>query len=175
MTRRKIAYSEIALSKRKAIKKNIKENYGKERADEFSRHISKHIAELKKFPKLGVPLREKYGFDCDYYMLFTEHNYFIYRILDDLILIFEIFNEKEDFIYQLFGVVTTSQDTLDYWGSKLIQMIGAPEVYLYGTSGVFCKSVFIIAMRGYYNGTVCISDKYGRRGKDAGRTYIIGN
>ncbi len=116
MTQRKIVYSEIALSKRKIIKKDIKERYGKEKADKFSKHISRKIAELKKFSELGISLRENYDFDCDYYMLFVEHNYFIYRILDDLILILEIFNEKEDFMYQLFGVVTTSQDTLDYWG-----------------------------------------------------------
>lgn len=116
MTYRKIAYSETALSKRKAIKKDIKERYGKERADKFSKFISKNIAELKKFPELGVSLRDKYDLDCDYYMLFIEHNYFIYRILDELILVLEIFNEKEDFMYQMFGVITTSQDTLDYWG-----------------------------------------------------------
>lgn len=116
MTRRKIAYSETAMSKRKAIKKDIKERYGKERADKFSKYISKNISELKKFPELGVSLRDKYDLDCDYYMLFIEHNYFIYRILDDLILVLEIFNEKEDFMYQMFGVITTSQDTLDYWG-----------------------------------------------------------
>lgn len=116
MTQRKIAYSETALSKRKAIKKEVKEKYGKERADKFSEHISKSIAELKKFPELGVSLRDKYDLNCDYYMLFVEHNYFIYRIFDEIILILEIFNEKEDFMYQLFGVITTSQDTLDYWG-----------------------------------------------------------
>ena len=115
MTHRKIAYSETALSKRKAIKKDIKERYGKERADKFSKFISKNITELKKFPELGVPLRDKYDLDCDYYMLFIEHNYFIYRILDELILVLEIFNEKEDFIYQTFGVITTSQDTLESW------------------------------------------------------------
>lgn len=118
MIQRKIAYSEIALSKRKAIKKEIKEKYGKERADKFSNHISKSIAELKKFPELGASLKEKYDLDCDYYMLFIEHNYFIYRIFEDMILILEIFNEKEDFMYQLFGIVTTSQDTLDYWGEE---------------------------------------------------------
>lgn len=115
MTERKIVYSGIALSKRKAIKKDIKERYGKERADKFSEHITKSIAELKKFPELGISLRDKYDLDCDYYMLFIEHNYVIYRILDELILILEIFNEKEDFMFQLFGVVTTSQETLDYW------------------------------------------------------------
>lgn len=74
MTQRKNAYSKTALSKRKAIKKEIKEKYGKERADKFSEHISKSIAELKKFPELGVSLRDKYDLDCDYYMLFVGHN-----------------------------------------------------------------------------------------------------
>lgn len=116
MTQRKIAYSEVALSKRKAIKKDIREKYGKERADKFSSHISETIAELKQFPDMGVSMREKYNLDCDYYMLFIEHNYFIYRILEDMIMILEIINEREDFMYQLFGIVTTPQDTLDYWG-----------------------------------------------------------
>lgn len=26
------------------------------------------------------------------------------------------FNEKEDFMRQMFGIVTTSQETIDYWG-----------------------------------------------------------
>ena len=51
-------------------------------------------------------------------MLFIEHNYFIYHIFEDMILILEIFIEKEDFMYQLFGIVTTTQDTLDYWGEE---------------------------------------------------------
>lgn len=66
--------------------------------------------------QMGVSMREKYDLDCDYYMLFIEHNYFIYRITDEMIL--EIFNEKEDFMRQMFGIVTTSQDTIDYWGEQ---------------------------------------------------------
>ena len=112
MIQKKITYSKIALSKRKAIKKDIKEKYGSERADKFSKHISETIAGLKQFPEMGVSMREKYELDCDYYILFIEHNY---RILEDVIMILEVFNEKEDFIYHLFGIVTTSQDTLDYW------------------------------------------------------------
>lgn len=115
MTQKKIVYSEVALAKRKAIKKSIRDNYGKQRADRFSDNISKKIGELKKFPDIGVSMREKYDLDCDYYMLFIEHNYFIYRIMGDMILILEIFNEKEDFMRQMFGIVTTSQDTIDYW------------------------------------------------------------
>ena len=115
MIQRKIVYSKIALEKRKAIKREIKEKYGQERADKFSKQFSGTLANLKKFPGIGISLREKYGLDCDYEMLFIEHNYVIYRLVQNIILILEIFNEKEDFMYQMFGVVTTSQETLDYW------------------------------------------------------------
>ena len=112
----KIAYSSVALSKRKAIKRSIKEKHGQVVADRVSSNISKRISELKEFPEMGISMRKKYDLDCEYYMLFVEHNYFIYRIMDDMIMILEIFNEKEDFMYQLFGIVTTSQETIDYWG-----------------------------------------------------------
>lgn len=58
----------VVLSKRKAIKKEIKDRYGKERADKFSEHISKSIAKLKNFPELGASLRDKFDLDCDYYI-----------------------------------------------------------------------------------------------------------
>lgn len=116
MKLRKIAYSAIALSKRKAIKRDIKTVYGQTVADRVSKNISDTLAELKKFPNMGIPMREQYDLDCDYHMLFVEHNYFIYRILEDTIMILEVFNEKEDFMYQLFGIVTTTQETIDYWG-----------------------------------------------------------
>ena len=64
---------------------------------------------------MGVSMRKQYDLDCNYYMLFIEHNYFVYRIMDDMIMISEIFNEKEDFMYQLFGIMATSQETIDYW------------------------------------------------------------
>ena len=115
MSQKKIVYSLEALSKRKAIKKEIREKYGAERAKKFSDHISKTIADLKRFPEMGISMREKFGLDCEYRMLFVERNYFVYRIDGDRILMLEIFNEKEDFMYQLFGIVTTSQETLDYW------------------------------------------------------------
>ena len=119
MTQRKIIYSEIALSKRKAIKRDIKEKYGHKSADRFSKQVSKTIARLKEFPQMGVSIRETYDLDCDYYLFFVAHNYFIYRITDNYIMILEIFHEKEDFMYQMFGVVTTSQDTLDFWNEDI--------------------------------------------------------
>lgn len=37
-----------------------------------------------------------------------------YRIELDKIIIVEIFNEREDFIYQLFGTSTRIQESIDY-------------------------------------------------------------
>lgn len=52
---------------------------------------------------------------CDYLMVYTEHNYAFYRITDDAIYIVDIFHEREDFMWKLFGIRTTSQETDEYW------------------------------------------------------------
>ena len=38
-----------------------------------------------------------------------------YRIEADKITIVEIFNDREDFMYKLFGISTTLQETIDSW------------------------------------------------------------
>lgn len=78
--------------------------------------ISKEIRRLEAFPQSGTKISSQYGIDGDYMYIFIAHNYFFYRIKDkDTILILEMFYEKEDFMRKLFGIVTTSQDTIDYW------------------------------------------------------------
>jgi len=53
--------------------------------------------------------------------IFVEHNYFFYRIKDkNTILILEMFHEKEDLMRKLFGIDTTSQETIDYWGELFL-------------------------------------------------------
>ena len=47
---------------------------------------------------------------------YLKYDTVIYRITDEMIMILEFFNEKEDFIRQMFGILTTTQETLDYWG-----------------------------------------------------------
>lgn len=54
--------------------------------------------------------------NCGYSFIFVEHNYLFYRMKDkNTVLVLEMFHEKEDFMRKLFGVVTTSQETLNYW------------------------------------------------------------
>lgn len=80
-------------------------------------NITNSIRRLETFPQSGIRISSQYDIKCDYSYIIAEHNYFFYRIKDkDTILILEMFHEKEDFMRKLFGIVTTSQDTIDYWG-----------------------------------------------------------
>ena len=57
---------------------------------------------------IGQSVYLQFGVDCDYYYIFTNKNYVFYEI--------DIYGEREDFMMQLFGIETTSQETKDYWG-----------------------------------------------------------
>lgn len=56
-----------------------------------------------------------YDMECDYRYLYVGHNYLFYRIERDKIVIVEMFNDREDFMYKLFGVNTETQESTDYW------------------------------------------------------------
>ena len=47
--------------------------------------------------------------------IYVSKNYVFYRIEEKYIRIINLYYEKEDFMWQLFGVDTTSQETIDYW------------------------------------------------------------
>ena len=42
--------------------------------------------------------------------------YVLYDIENDAIRVINVYNEKEDFMWLLFGVDITPQETIDYWG-----------------------------------------------------------
>ena len=51
-----------------------------------------------------------YGIECDYRYIYAGRNYLFYRIESDKIIIAEMFDEREDFMYKLFGIITTTQE-----------------------------------------------------------------
>lgn len=65
--------------------------------------------------KKGPSVENFRGIFCDYRMLYVQHNYAFYRIEEDAVRITDIFHEREDFMWKLFGVKTTTQETRDYW------------------------------------------------------------
>lgn len=113
----RLEYSQIVRCKLNELRNELKQNYGENNSKKIIGKIAKGVRQLETFPQSGISVSLQYGIECDYNYIFVEHNYFFYRIKDkDTVLILEMFHEKEDFIQKLFGIVTTSQETIDYWG-----------------------------------------------------------
>lgn len=112
----KIEYSQIVRIKLNELKERLTEDYGREKAKAIMTKMTKGVRKLEAFPQSGIKISSLYDVDCDYCCLFVEHNYFFYRMKDeDTVLVLEMFHEKEDFMRKLFGIITTSQETIDYW------------------------------------------------------------
>ncbi|MDE5780191.1 MAG: type II toxin-antitoxin system RelE/ParE family toxin [Lachnospiraceae bacterium] len=113
----RLEYSQLVRKKLKKLRNELTQNYGENNSKKIMGNITKGVRRLETFPQAGTRISLQYDIKCDYSYIFVEHNYFFYRIKDkDTILILEMFHEKEDFMRKLFGIVTTSQETIDYWG-----------------------------------------------------------
>lgn len=53
--------------------------------------------------------------ETDYRYLVVGPNYIFYKIEDSCIKIINIYHEKEDFMWRLFGINTTPEETISYW------------------------------------------------------------
>jgi hypothetical protein len=78
--------------------------------------MTKAVRRLEEYSGSGVDISQMYDVDTDYFYIFTHHNYFIYRIENDKVIIVQMFNEKEDFMIKLFGISGRTQESIDYWG-----------------------------------------------------------
>ena len=74
------------------------------------------VRRLEQFADSGVQIAEMYDIDTDYWYVFVNHNYFVYRVEDDKVIVVQIFNEKEDFMQKLFGITGRKQESIEYWG-----------------------------------------------------------
>ena len=112
---KKLQYSPDALEKLKEIKQNISSRYGAEKAKAVIKEMTKAFRDIQQFENKGPSVENLIGIPCDYRMLYVQHNYVFYRIENDIVRIIDIFNEKEDFMWKLFVIKTTTQETEDFW------------------------------------------------------------
>lgn len=112
---KKIEYSQIVRRKLKALKIRLTGQFGAEVSTKAIKQITDAVRGLEQFEKKGVAISSLYDIDCDYRYLYVGHNYLFYRIETQKIIIVEMFDEREDFMNKLFGITTTSQETIDYW------------------------------------------------------------
>lgn len=89
--------------------------FGEDVRKKVLRTITKRLHQLQEFEESGVSLKEMYGINTDYRYVFVAHNYVFYRIDSEFIRIVNIYNEREDFMADLFGVKSIDGGAEDYW------------------------------------------------------------
>lgn len=113
---KKVEYSQIVRRKLKNLRKHLTAEFGPEVSRKSIKQVTDAARGLGNFEGKGILVSSMYGIECDYRYIYVGHNYLFYRIETDRIIIVEMFDEREDFMYKLFGISTTSQESIDYWG-----------------------------------------------------------
>ena len=112
---KQIKYTPDAADKLRMIKKEVSMQYGAKKASEVVKRITTSIKDLLVNEKKGPSVEAMFGVETDYRYLVVVPNYIFYKIEDTCIKIINIYHEKEDFMWQLFGIDTTPEETVNYW------------------------------------------------------------
>lgn len=97
------------------IKQHVTDQYGSETAKTVLKKITQSFRSLQQFDSKGPLVQNLIGIPCDYRMLYVQHNYVFYKVEADTVWITDIYNEKEDFMWKLFGIKTISQESETFW------------------------------------------------------------
>lgn len=112
---KRLEYSPEAALKLRNIKRDVTVKFGADVAKRVVSNITIALRRLQQFEESGISVEKTIGAPCDYFMVYAEHNYVFYRITKETIYIVDIFHEREDFMWKLFGIQTTSQESEDFW------------------------------------------------------------
>lgn len=112
---KKVEYSQIVRRKIKNLRARLTREFDAEISKKSIKQITDAARGLENFAEKGILVSSMYGIECDYRYIYASHNYLFYRVENDKIIIVEMFDEREDFMYKLFGISTTSQESIDYW------------------------------------------------------------
>ena len=113
---KKIKYTPDAADKLRDMKSTIAAQFGSKKAKEIVGKITQAVRDLAINEEKGPSVEAMFGVPSDYRYIFVSKNYVFYDVESDSIKVINIYNEKEDFMWLLFGVDTMPQETIDYWG-----------------------------------------------------------
>ncbi len=112
---KKLEYSPNAAQKLQNIKYDVTINFGADKAKRVISNMTRVLRRLQEFEQSEISVEKMIGVPCDYRMIYTEHNYVFYKVTEQTIYIVDIFHEREDFMWKLFGIRTSSRESEDYW------------------------------------------------------------
>lgn len=112
----KLKYSPDARDKLREIKAQITETHGNELAFKILYKITSDIRGLQDNPNKGSSVEALLGSPTPYRFLHVEHNYAFYRLERNTVFVTDIYNERENFMWEMFRVSLRAQDSIDFWG-----------------------------------------------------------
>ena len=112
---KKLKYSPDYIEKIRNLKKRLTSHFGSAVSNRVIKEIGTQVRALRNNENLGYSVSDMYGVDTDCLCIFICKNYVFYRVDDESIYIVNIYNEREDFMMDLFGIRTTSEETEEYW------------------------------------------------------------
>ena len=98
------------------LKKYLDFQFGGDVRKKVIKEIGSRVRSLRENEQIGISVREMYGVDTDCLCIFVAKNYVFYRIETDCIYVVNVYNEREDFMMDLFGISGRTQESIDYWG-----------------------------------------------------------
>ena len=104
----KIKYSPDAREQLKQIKRIS--------GDRSAGKILKAINRLADNPWMCPTIEKMLGVPSPYHFLHVEQNYVFYRVNKENVFVTAIYNEREDFMWKMFGIRLRTQESKDYWG-----------------------------------------------------------
>lgn len=113
-----IIYSPTVQEKLKKLKSRLIELCGNEMGIRRLSSVIEGFEGRLVFSNTGIPIKTIYNVDKEfeeYFIIYSYKNYFLYYIDGNVINVVEMYDEREDYARTLFGIVTTTQETLDYW------------------------------------------------------------
>lgn len=112
----KLKYSPDASDKLRKLNKQITDSNGKQVATRIVSKIMGEIRGLQNNPEKGPSIEALLGIPTPYRFLHLQHNYAFYRIENDTVYVTDIYNEREDFMWEMFRVNLRTQESIDFWG-----------------------------------------------------------
>jgi len=73
-------------------------------AENVTKNITRHLRRLEDSPRMGLPLRSLFDVDTDLRRLVCGNYIAIFRVENDMVSVYRIFNGRQDYIRILFGL-----------------------------------------------------------------------
>ena len=101
-----------------SLKDELIEKQGEQKGLQTISDIVSSLDNLSIYPYIGKSIRDNYQVDCpeNWYIIYIKKNYFVFSITKADVIVLKMYNEKQDFIHELFGIETRSSDSIEYWG-----------------------------------------------------------